>query len=378
MKRLLLLVARAATFGAVAGVVFFALASLIMPEWLHLRRPVVLNTPTQVERIESVASYSSGALRAMPSVVSVYAVQAVQRRAPGNPFWPFGAPEEDQSGGLGSGVVMSADGYVLTNNHVVQGAGAVAVEVGEGRPARAQVVGTDPETDLAVLKIDVEGLQPIAIGDSDGARIGDIVLAIGNPFGVGQTVTQGIVSGTGRNRVGINTFENFIQTDAAINPGNSGGALVDAAGRLIGINTAILSPSGGSLGIGFAIPVRTAAEVMTQLVTGGRVDRGWLGVEAQTLTPELARALGVDKQQGAVLVRLLRGGPADAGGMMPGDVVVAVDGKPVADTVDLINRTATIKPGEDGRYTVLRGRGEVELTVKTGRRPPIDQQARRR
>jgi len=273
---------------------------------------------------------------------------------------------------------MSADGYVLTNNHVVQGAGAVAVEVGEGRPARAQVVGTDPETDLAVLKIDVEGLQPIAIGDSDGARIGDIVLAIGNPFGVGQTVTQGIVSGTGRNRVGINTFENFIQTDAAINPGNSGGALVDAAGRLIGINTAILSPSGGSLGIGFAIPVRTATEVMTQLVTGGRVDRGWLGVEAQTLTPELARALGVDKQQGAVLVRLLRGGPADAGGMMPGDVVVAVDGKPVADTVDLINRTATIKPGEDGRYTVLRGRGEVELTVKTGRRPPIDQQARRR
>jgi serine protease DegQ len=378
VKRLLLLVGRAAIFGAVSGAVFFALASLFAPDWLHLRRPVVLNLPTPVTRTESVSSYSGGALRATPSVVSVYAVQAVQRRPPANPFWPFGAPEEDRGGGLGSGVVMSADGYVLTNNHVVQGAGAVAVEVGEGRPAKAEVVGTDPETDLAVLKIEAQDLQAIAIGDSDGVQIGDVVLAIGNPFGVGQTVTQGIVSGTGRSRVGINTFENFIQTDAAINPGNSGGALVDAAGRLIGINTAILSPSGGSLGIGFAIPVSTATDVMTQLVTSGRVERGWLGVEAQTLTPELARGLGVAKQRGAVLVRLLRGGPADAGGMMPGDVVVAVNGQPVADTVDLINRTAAIKPGEDGSYTVLRGRDEVQLTVKTGRRPPIEQQIRRR
>ena len=378
MKRLILLVLRAAVFGAVFGLVFFALASHFAPDWLHTGRPVVLNPPAPVARTESVASYSSGALRAMPSVVSVYAVQAVQRRLPANPFWPFGAPEEERGGGLGSGVVMSADGYVLTNNHVVQGAGAVAVEVGEGRPAQADVVGTDPETDLAVLKIEAQGLQPIAIGDSDGVQIGDVVLAIGNPFGVGQTVTQGIISGTGRNRVGINTFENFLQTDAAINPGNSGGALVDAAGRLIGINTAILSPNGGSLGIGFAIPVRTATEVMTQLVSNGRVERGWLGVEAQTLTPELARGLGVDQQQGAIIVRLLRGGPADAGGMRPGDVVVSVDDQPIADTVDLINRTATIKPGEDGRYKILRGREALELVVKTGRRPAIDQQVRGR
>jgi serine protease DegQ len=378
LNRLLLLVVRAAIFGTVFAAVFFALTSLFAPEWLHVRRPVVINPPTSVTRAESVSSYSGGALRAMPSVVSVYAVQAVRRRQPINPFWPFGAPEEDRGGGLGSGVLMSADGYVLTNNHVVQGAGAVAVEVGEGTPAKAEVVGTDPETDLAVLKIDAQDLQPIALGDSDGVQIGDVVLAIGNPFGVGQTVTQGIVSGTGRNRVGINTFENFIQTDAAINPGNSGGALVDAAGRLIGINTAILSPSGGSLGIGFAIPVRTATEVMAQLVSNGRVDRGWLGVDAQTLTPQLARRLGIDKQQGAVIVRLLRGGPADAGGMMPGDVVVAVNGKPVTDTVDLINLTATIKPGDDGRYTVLRGRDELELTARTGRRPPIEQQVRRR
>ena len=373
----MLVVVPAAIFGAVAGIVFFALMSILAPEWLQVGRPVVLNPPLPVTRTEGVSSYSGGALRAMPSVVSVYAVQAVQRR-PANPFWPFGAPQEEQGGGLGSGVVLSADGYVLTNNHVIQGAGAVAVEVGKGRPAKAEVIGSDPETDLAVLKIEAQDLQPIAIGDSDGVQVGDVVLAIGNPFGVGQTVTQGIISGTGRNRVGINTFENFIQTDAAINPGNSGGALVDAAGRLIGINTAILSPSGGSLGIGFAIPVRTATEVMAQLVSNGRVDRGWLGVEAQTLTPELARDLGVNKQQGAIIVRLLRGGPADAGGMQPGDVVVSVDDKAVVDTVDLINRTATIKPGEDGRYKVLRGRDEVELVVKTGRRPPIEQQVRGR
>jgi serine protease DegQ len=368
---------RLITRSAVAGAVFFGvlylLGSVFAPDWLHLRGPVVLNAPTPIERTETAGSYSAGALRALPSIVSVY---AVQRRQPANPFFPFGGPDPEPGGGLGSGVVMSADGYVLTNNHVIQGAGAVAVEVGEGRPARAEVVGTDPETDLAVLKIDAEGLQPIAVGDSDGAQIGDVVLAIGNPFGVGQTVTQGIVSGTGRNRVGINTFENFIQTDAAINPGNSGGALVDAAGRLIGINTAILSPSGGSLGIGFAIPSRTALEVMTQLVTKGRVERGWLGVEALTLTAELARRLGVEERQGAVLVRLLRGGPADAGGLQPGDVVVAVDGKPVRDTVDLINQTAAIKPGESGRYTVRRGRDQVELDVKTGKRPPIEQARR--
>jgi Do/DeqQ family serine protease len=368
------LVTRSAVAGAVFFGVFYLLGPVFAPDWLHLRRPVVLNAPTPIERTETAGSYSAGALRALPSIVSVY---AVQRRQPANPFFPFGGLDPEQGGGLGSGVVMSADGYVLTNNHVIQGAGAVAVEVGEGRPARAEVVGTDPETDLAVLKIDAEGLQPIAVGDSDGAQIGDWVLAIGNPFGVGQTVTQGIVSGTGRNRVGINTFENFIQTDAAINPGNSGGALVDAAGRLIGINTAILSPSGGSLGIGFAIPSRTALEVMTQLVTNGRVERGWLGVEALTLTAEIARRLGVEVRQGAVLVRLLRGGPADAGGLQPGDVVVAVDGTPVRDTVDLINQTAAIKPGESGRYTVRRGRDQVELNVKTGRRPPIEQAGRR-
>jgi len=370
MRRLWLFVAQAVT----AGVVVFVLASLVAPERLPWRaRTVVIGSdsvPVVTDRRDAVASYSSAAKRAAPSVVSVYVMKAPLRRVPGNAT-PSTDPDRDPGGGLGSGVVMSADGYVLTNNHVVEGAGSVAVALPHGKPAPARVIGTDPETDLAVLKIEAPGLEPIALGDSDAAQVGDVVLAIGNPFGVGQTVTQGIVSGTGRDRVGINTFENFIQTDASINPGNSGGALIDAAGRLIGINTAILSPSGGSLGIGFAIPVRTATDVMAQLIRDGRVARGWLGVEAHDLTPEVARSLGSRATAGAVLARLLRDGPAERGGLRAGDVVIAVDGKPVSDTRDLVNGTAAIKPGGQGQFTVLRAGAEVKLRVEVGRRPPL-------
>jgi serine protease DegQ len=310
-------------------------------------------------------------MRAGPSVVNVYAVKSPPRSLRGLPGMVDPNDDAGRGGGLGSGVVISADGYVLTNNHVVEGAGSIAVAVGDGKPAPAELIGTDPETDLAVLKVKAKDLSPIVLGDSDTAQIGDVVLAIGNPFGVGQTITQGIVSATGRNRMGINTFENFIQTDAAINPGNSGGALVDSAGRLIGINTAILSPSGGSLGIGFAIPVRTATDVMAQLIKEGRVARGWLGVEAQDLTPGLAQALGVRASSGAVLLRMLRGGPADRAGLQPGDIVTSLEGKPVADTRDLIERTAAIKPGSQGEFSVLRDGKEVKLKVQVGRRPPI-------
>ena len=370
MRKLWLFLAQAVT----VGVVVFVLASLVAPESLPWRARTVAigrdSVPVVADRRDAVASYSMAAKRAAPSVVSVYAMKAPLRRVPGTAT-PFTDPDEESGGGLGSGVVMSADGYVLTNNHVVEGAGTVAVALPQGKPAPARVIGTDPETDLAVLKIEAPGLEPITLGDSDAAQIGDVVLAIGNPFGVGQTVTQGIVSGTGRDRLGINTFENFIQTDAAINPGNSGGALVDSAGRLIGINTAILSPSGGSLGIGFAIPVRTATEVMEQLIKDGRVARGWIGVEAQDLTPELARNLGIRATAGAVLVRLLRDGPAERGGLRAGDLVVAVGGKPVSDTRDLINGTAAIKPGGQGQFTVLRAGAEVKLRVEVGRRPPL-------
>ena len=356
-----------------AGLVAFALIRLAGPETAPAPAVVIGNAaPASTERREAAASYNAAAKRAVASVVNVYAIQAPPKRLPGSP-WSLADPDEDPrgGGGLGSGVVMSKDGYILTNNHVVEGAGAIAVALADGKPLAAKVVGTDPETDLAVLKIDAPDLEPITVGDSDAVQIGDVVLAIGNPFGVGQTVTQGIVSGTGRNRVGINTFENFIQTDASINPGNSGGALVDAAGRLIGINTAILSPSGGSLGIGFAIPVRTATDVMAQLIRDGRVARGWLGVEAQDLTPQLARSFGIKATAGAVLVRLLRGGPAERAGLRPGDVVVAVDGKAIADTRDLINSTAAIKPGVQTQLGVIRQGKDLNVRVELGRRPPI-------
>ena len=382
MKRLWLLIAQAVT----VGVVVFVLAALFTPESLPWRtrtegvRNVILGDramPTAFERREGIASYGAAALKAAPSVVSVYAAKANSRGGFG---FPLPDPDEQGGGGggLGSGVLISADGYVLTNNHVVEGAGSIAVALGTGKPAPARIIGTDPETDLAVLKIDAQGLIPIVLGDSDALQIGDVVLAIGNPFGVGQTVTQGIVSATGRNRVGINTFENFIQTDAAINPGNSGGALVDSAGRLIGINTAILSPSGGSLGIGFAIPVRTATDVMEQLIKEGQVARGYIGVEAQDLTAQVAQSLGVRPGPGTVLMRLLRGGPADKAGLKPGDIVTSLNGKPVIDTRDLIERISSIKPGGQGEFTVVRSGSEQKVLVDVGRRPPISSARTRR
>ena len=375
MKRLWILAAQAVT----VGVVVFVLAALVAPESLPWRaRTVVIGNgaaPAAVDRREAAPSYSAAALRALPSVVNVYAVKAPPRRLPRS-VSPFVEPDEEPGGGLGSGVVMSADGYVLTNNHVIEGAGAIGVALGDGKPAPAKVVGTDPETDLAVLKIEAPDLKPIALADSEAVQTGDVVLAIGNPFGVGQTVTQGVISATGRNRVGINIFENFLQTDAAINPGNSGGALVDAAGRLVGINTAILSPSGGSLGIGFAIPVRTATDVMAQLIKDGRVARGWLGVDAEDLTPQLAGALGLRASSGAVIARMLRGGPADRAGLQPGDLITGLDGKPIEDSRELVNRTAALKPGTQAEFRILRGGKELKLRVELGRRPPLRTAAR--
>jgi len=373
MRRLWLLLSQVVTIGVAASLVIALFYPQMLPSWSP-PATVTLGSAgagLPAERRDGLPSYSAAAAVAMPSVVSVYTAKAPPR-GPQSFAWRFGEPDQESSGaGLGSGVVVSADGYILTNNHVIEGADAIAVSLPNGETALAKVVGTDPETDLAVLKVDARGLEPIAFGDSDAARIGDVVLAIGNPFGVGQTVTQGIVSATGRNRVGINTFESFIQTDASINPGNSGGALVDARGRLIGINTAILSPSGGSLGIGFAIPVRLATEVMKELVSTGRVARGWIGIQAQDFTAELARALRARAGRGALVSGVLRGGPADRAGLAPGDVVLAVDGKPVDDTVGLVTMTAAIKPGVRGEFTVLRKGAELKLVIEAGRRPPL-------
>jgi serine protease DegQ len=310
--------------------------------------------------------FRAAAARASASIVNIYTRKAPPRQLPG---WlrPYGGSDDEAAQGqssLGSGVIVAAQGFILTNNHVVEGADEIAVMLPDGKVAEARIVGTDPETDLAVLRVDATGLQPISFGDPASVQVGDIVLAVGDPFGVGQTVTQGIVSATGRNRLGINTFENFIQTDAAINPGNSGGALVDTSGHLVGINTAIYSRSGGSQGIGFAIPVSLARQVMDQIIATGRVNRGWLGVSARDVIHETTGAAA-----GAALVAVQRGGPAERAGLRAGDAVVSINGKEISDTAALINETAALNPGTKAQFKVMRGREALSLPVELGQRP---------
>ncbi len=312
------------------------------------------------------AGFRGAARKASASVVNVYTRKTPPQQPEGR-WRPYGDSEQDPTQGqasLGSGVIVAVQGYILTNNHVIDGADAIAVMLPDGKVAEARVVGTDPEADLAVLKVTTKDLQPIVFADPSSVQVGDIVLAVGDPFGVGQTVTQGIVSATGRNRLGINTFENFIQTDAAINPGNSGGALVDTSGHLIGINTAIYSRSGGSQGIGFAIPVSLARQVMEQIISTGRVARGWLGVSARDVVNETTGA-----GAGAALVSLLRGGPADKAGLRAGDTVIAINGKAIEDTAALVAETAALSPGTRTQFKVLRGGQSATIAVELGQRP---------
>jgi serine protease DegQ len=376
----------------VALAVLFVVATL-KPDWLQRRPGSVLPAPTAIVQAPApaaaasvaaqapaasggVASYAAAARRAAPAVVSITASKMPPRIQRGDDPWLqffFGdrARQQQRSPqvGLGSGVIASAEGYLLTNNHVVAGADDIEVQLTDGREARARVIGTDPDTDLAVLKIDLDRLPVIEFGDADRLQVGDVVLAIGNPFGVGQTVTAGIVSALGRDQLGINTFENFIQTDAAINPGNSGGALVDTTGALLGINTAIFSQSGGSLGIGFAIPANLARQVMEGLIRDGRVTRGWIGVEPRDLTADIARTLNLPVQQGVLITGVLQSGPASAGGMRPGDVVVKVAQRPVQNTAQLLNAVAALKPQEVAVIAVQRGDREIDLNVTVGLRP---------
>ncbi|MEY2842693.1 MAG: hypothetical protein RI920_730, partial [Pseudomonadota bacterium] len=281
----------------------------------------------------------------------------------------FGEQDGQPQSGIGSGVIVSPEGYILTNNHVVEHMDDIEVMLIDGRRTSAKVIGTDPDTDLAVLKIDLDRLPTITFGNSDQLQVGDAVLAIGNPFGVGQTVTSGIVSALGRNQLGINTFENFIQTDAAINPGNSGGALVDAQGNLVGVNSAIYSRSGGNLGIGFAIPVSTARMVMESLIGEGQVTRGWIGVEPRDLTPEMAETFSLPVKEGVLITGVLHNGPAAAGGLRPGDVVVQVAGTRVVNTAQLLNAVASLKPGEPAKIQVQRGNEALSLDVVAAKRP---------
>ena len=372
----------------IAVALLFVVATL-KPGWLKRApdAPVasapVVSLPAPVQSVSLIgagtatASYSAAAKRASPAVVSITASRATiaQPRADDPAFrFFFGdrarqRPQERQVG-LGSGVIVSPEGYLLTNNHVIEGADDIEVTLGDGRSARARTVGADPDSDVAVLKIDLDKLPVLQFGDVDHLQVGDVVLAIGNPFGVGQTVTSGIVSALGRNSLGINTFENFIQTDAAINPGNSGGALVDVAGNLLGINTAIYSRTGGSLGIGFAIPVSTARQVMESLIKDGRVTRGWIGVEPRDLTPEIARTLDLSVKQGVLITGVVQSGPASEGGLRPGDVVLKIGDAPIANTPQLLNAVAALKPHETTTVSVQRGGSSLDVRVTVGQRPP--------
>ncbi|MBK5103554.1 MAG: Do family serine endopeptidase [Burkholderiales bacterium] len=364
----------------------FVVATL-KPEWLPGTPPAPLEVtqappPAVTDARTTAGSYSDAVRKAAPAVVSIFTSKEVTR--PRNPFMNdpvfrrfFGERFEDEAQrafGLGSGVIISPSGYILTNQHVVEAADEIEVALSDGKKLVAKIVGSDPETDLAVLKVDAHDLPAITLGQAEGMKVGDVVLAIGNPLGVGQTVTMGIVSALHRTGLRINTFENFIQTDAAINQGNSGGALIDASGNLVGINTAILSQSGGSIGIGFAIPVSIAKQVMEQLIATGAVTRGWVGVELQEITQELADSFKLATTAGVLVAGVQRGSPADRAGVRPGDIVVTVDGRPVLDPDSMRNLIVALKPGKQTKLRLKRGDKDIDLQVSVGKRPALRRQ----
>jgi serine protease DegQ len=389
MRRLWLLFAQTVT----VGLAILFIVTTLKPEWAGgvLGGAQKVRSSTSVSMLEAPpntaptqGSFRDAAKLAMPSVVNIFTSKTAtpsQNPFMDDPFFRkfFGDrfdEQQEKQVSLGSGVIVSAEGYILTNNHVVEAADEIEVALTDGRKAIAKVVGSDPETDLAVIKINLDNLPAITLGRVEEARVGDVVLAIGNPFGVGQTVTMGIISALGRNHLGIlDAFENFIQTDAAINPGNSGGALIDANGNLLGINTAIYSRSGGSLGIGFAIPVTTVKSVMDGIIKNGHVVRGYIGVEPQDITPELAESFGLKKSTGAIIAGILKGGPADKAGMQPGDILVSVEGKSITDMADMLNQIAQLSPGTKAKVVVLRRNQETNLNITVGKRPRAAQRS---
>jgi serine protease DegS len=364
------------------GVLLALLIMQYFPQWVGLpgQDVHVRQAPFYSRMQEGPVSYADAVTTASPAVANLYSTKFVNK--PTHPlfedpqfrkFFGDNLPKQRRmESSLGSAVIMSPEGYLLTNNHVVADADQIVVALKDGRETLARLIGSDPETDLAVLKIDLPDLPFITLGRSDNIRIGDVSLAIGNPFGVGQTVTMGIVSATGRNQLGLNTYEDFIQTDAAINPGNSGGALVDAYGNLVGINTAIFSKSGGSQGIGFAIPVKLAMEVMRAIIEHGQVIRGWLGIEVQPLTPELAESFGLDGRPGIVVAGIYRDGPAQKAGLQPGDLILSIAGEAASDGRSSMNQVARAKPGEKIRIDILRNGKPLQLTAEIGVRPPVN------
>ena len=365
------------------------IAATLKPNWISgqgvgsIVDSVTLKEGTYESNSLNPGSYHDAVKRSMPAVVNIFTSKVSakpktrkgNKQNPADPLFKFffgdQVPDEEPISSLGSGVLVSPEGIILTNHHVINDADEIDIALADGRKVKAKVVGSDPETDIAVLKIEAKQLPtPITLGKIESVRVGDVVLAIGNPFGVGQTVTSGIVSAMGRDHVGINTFENFIQTDAAINPGNSGGALIDTRGNLIGINTAIFSNNGGSMGIGFAIPVNLAKQVMESILKNGSVTRGWIGVEPQNLSKELSESLGLPgNTEGVLISGVLEGGPAARGGVKPGDVLTTVNGNKIKDVKQLLNQIAQIGPGNEASLRIFRKDKELELKIQTGKRP---------
>jgi serine protease DegQ len=378
MRKLWLVFAQAVTVTLAALFV----VSLVKPDWLAWRAQVVEVREASAPPVQGVAapsrlSFSDAARKAIPSVVNISATRQVRRRNPllEDPAFQrffgerFSLPPETQLS-LGSGVIVSREGYILTNDHVVEGVTDIQVTLHDGRTVPGKIVGADPDTDLAVVRVSSQGLTPVTFGQSEQARVGDMVLAIGDPFSVGQTVTMGIISAVGREIAPANPFGRFIQTDAAINPGNSGGALVDTNGHLIGINTLIFSRSGGYQGIGFAIPVSLAKRVMEQIIETGSVTRGWFGVDVADISPELAESLALKGTRGAIVGAIERGSPAEKGGIRLGDVIVAINGRPVPDVSSALNAIAEMSPGNSVPVKVVRRNQEITVDVTVGKRRP--------
>ena len=366
----------------IAGILIALLVIREFPELTGRTRGIELNIvdnsaiANQIP-LEGPSSYATAVERAAPAVVNVYTTTIVETRAhpmARDPFFRnfFNLPSEPRrkrmESSLGSGVIVSANGYILTNHHVIAGADDIVVELKDGRVSQASVVGTDLDTDIAVLKIELNNLPKLILTTSPG-RVGDLVFAIGNPFGVGQTVTMGILSATGRNQVGLANYEDFIQTDAAINPGNSGGALINVRGELIGINTAIFTRSGGSNGIGFAIPASIATDIMQELIDHGQVIRGWIGVETKLLTEDLARSFGVNKNTGVLISGVYRRGPAANADILPGDILTHMNDQKITDGRTAMNQVAGFDPGAKIVVRLLRNGQPIERIVLVGQRP---------
>lgn len=389
MKKLWLIFAQTVTISLGALFVIQIFYPELLNQSLNSKNspPVQVNQVIPEKNLHAAGSYSSAAKKAMPAVVNIFTSKKAEPR-PKHPFMDdplfrhfFGDQfddEEHSDNSLGSGVIVSTQGYIITNHHVIESADEIEVALADGRTMPATIVGTDPETDLAVLKVEATDLPAITLANPDQSSVGDVVLAIGNPFGVGQTVTQGIISALGRSHLGINTFENFIQTDASINPGNSGGALIDTNGNLVGVNSAIYSRSGGSMGIGFAIPVSLAKQVMEQIIRQGSVVRGWVGIEAQDVTPQLAESFKLSYVQGSLIAGILPNSPAERAGLKPGDILLAINGNKVANSSSMLNLIANLQPNDKATLHIARNQREMDIDVIIGKRPSAQQVLQKR